>query len=354
MVPTLRTTADAPGIRIGIVGLASRYWPAAFARCASQIPGVDLRAAADLGATPAELQATLGMDAAAFTERCGVRLYRDPLDMIADEQLDAVFVCARHSCQVEYVELAARAGVHIYVAKPMATTLDDADRIVSAVRTAGVVASTGNTERFDGALREAHRLVREGAVGEPVMVRALHQHGSIDAFGPDDWYRQPEQGGPELSLMWYAADVLCWFIDAPVARVYAEYDNFTSPESPFMDNGKAIVRFANRAIGSVDLYFGVRGFRMPAWEIEVVGTLGALRTQQSSYEGTLFTPEGPRRFYRHQNDVLLAEVQAWVECCRNGREPEVTVEHARRVMEIALAFRRSHEERRPVELPGEG
>src|SRR5205823_14861867 len=69
---------------------------------------------------------------------------------------------------------------------------------------------SSDLERFDGALREAHRLVREGAVGEPVMVRALHQHGSIDAFGPDDWYRQPGEGGPELSLMWYAADALCW------------------------------------------------------------------------------------------------------------------------------------------------
>jgi predicted dehydrogenase len=183
------------------------------------------------------------------------------------------------------------------------------------------------------------------------MLRALHQHGSIDAFGPDDWYRRPEEGGPELSLMWYAADALCWFAGSPVTRVYAEYDNFASPDSPFMDNGKAILRFANRAIGSVDIYFGVRGFRMPSWEIEVVGTQGALRTQQSSYEGVLFGEAGPRSFYRNQNDALLAEVQAWLACCREGKEPEVTVEHARHIVEVAVACRRSHEQRRPVDLP---
>jgi len=338
-------------VRVGIVGLGSRHWPGAFARCARQTGGVDLRAAADLGRSSDELRATLGMDAPAFAERFGVRVYSDPAEMIAAEGLEAVFVCAEHTAQADLVEIACRGGAHVYVAKPMATTLADADRIVRAVREAGVVATTGMTERFDGALREAHRLLRSGAIGETLMVRALHQHGSIKAFGPDDWYRDPEQGGPELSLIWYVADVLRWFVDAPVARVYAEYDNFASPGSPFMDNGKAIFRFANRVLGSFDVYFAVEGFRFPSWEIEIVGTRGALRTQQSGYEGTLFAADGPRSFHRGQSDLLLAEVQAWLACCREGKPPDVTVEQAREVLEIALACRRSSARREPVELP---
>jgi UDP-N-acetylglucosamine 3-dehydrogenase len=337
-------------MRLGIVGLASRYWPAAFAGCARRLPGAELLAAADLDRTPAELQATLGMDAESFAARFGVRLHHDPATMIAREGLEAVFVCAEHTAQPELVELACRAGCHVYVAKPMATTVAGAERIVQAVRRAGVIASSGNTERYDGALREAHRLLRDGAIGELLMVRTLHQHGSIDDFGPDDWYRRPEQGGPELSLLWYTADVLSWFVDSPVVRVYAEYDNFATPGSPFMDNGKAIFRFANRVLGSLDVYFAVRGWQMPRWEIELVGTRGAVRTQQSAYEGTLFTAAGARGFYRQQQDVLLAEVRAWLECCRQGSEPEVTVEQARDVIEIALACRRSNQLKQPVTL----
>jgi predicted dehydrogenase len=338
-------------VRIGIVGLNARHWPGAFARCAGQTGGVELRAAADLGRSADELRTTLGTDAPTFAERFGLRIYRDPAEMIAQERLEAVFVCSEHTAQADLIEIVCRSGAHVYVAKPMATTLADADRIVRAVQEAGTIATTGMTERFDGALREAHRLLRSGAIGEPLMVRALHQHGSIKTFGPDDWYWRPEQGGPELSLIWYVADVLRWFVDAPVARVYAEYENFASPGSPFMDNGKAIFRFVNRVIGSFDVYFAVEGFRFPSWEIEVVGTRGALRTQQSSYEGMLFAAEGPKSFYRSQSDLLLAEVQAWLACCREGKRPDVTVEHARDVLEIALACRRSSTRHEPVELP---
>jgi hypothetical protein len=87
-------------------------------------------------------------------------------------------------------------------------------------------------------------------------------------------------------------------------------------------------------------------------ELLATADLGrSLRTQQSGYEGVLFGEAGPRSFYRNQNDALLAEVQAWVACCREGKEPEVTVEHAQHVVEVAVACRRSHEQRRPVHLP---
>jgi predicted dehydrogenase len=61
--------------------------------------------------------------------------------------------------------------------------------------------------------------------------------------------------------------------------------------------------------------------------------------------------DGPRVFHRSQDDVLLAEVQAWFDCCRTGIQPEVTVEHARSVIEVALACRQSSQLHVPVALP---
>lgn len=337
--------------RIGIVGLQSVYWPNAFANCLGAISGANLVACADLGYDPALIAISLGKTSAEYAAAYDLELYHDPVEMIQEEELDAVCICTKNTEAVRLVEQVAPLGVDIYIAKPMATTLEAAERIVKAVRDHGVIATSGTTERFDGGIREAYQHFKNGAIGELISIRALHQHGNINSFPYYDWYWEEAQGGPELSLIWYAADVVRWFAGSEVTRVYAEYDNYLSDRSPFMDNGKIILRFENRVMGSIDIYFSVEGFRLPAYEVELVGTTGAIRTQQSVYEGTLFTKDGVSNFYRIQNNNLLDEMTHWVECCQNKIDPDLTIENAQRVIELCLACRQSAQTHTPVALP---
>ncbi len=338
-------------IRTGIVGLQSVYWPSAFANCLSTISHAALVSCADLGYNPDLISVSLSKTPAEFAAAYGLRLYHDPIEMIQKEGLDAVCICAKNTEAVHLVEQVAPLGVNIYIAKPMATTVEAAERIVKAVRGYGVIATSGTTERFDGGIRETYQQFKSGVIGELISIRALHQHGNINSFPEDDWYWEEAQGGPELSLIWYAADVVRWFADSEVTRVYAEYDNYLSDRSPFMDNGKIILRFENRVMGSIDIYFSVDGFRMPTYEVELIGTAGAIRTQQSVYEGTLFTKDGINNFYRIQNNNLLDEMTHWVDCCQKQVDPDLTIEDAQRVIELCLACRQSAQTHAPVTLP---
>ena len=339
------------GVRTGIVGLQSVYWPNAFASCLSTIPDADLVACADLDYDPNLIFISLGKTPTGYAAAYDLELYHDPVEMIQEEKLDAVCICTKNTEAVRLVEQVAPLGVDIYIAKPMATTLEAAKRIVKAVREHGVIATSGTTERFDGGIREAYQRFKRGVIGELISIRALHQHGNINSFPDEDWYWEEAQGGPELSLIWYAADVVRWFADSEVTRVYAEYDNYLSDRSPFMDNGKILLRFENRIMGSIDIYFSVEGFRLPTYEIELIGTAGAIRTQQSVYEGTLFTKDGISNFYRIQNNNLLDEMTHWVECCQNKIDPDLTIEDAQRVIELCLACRHSAQTHTPVALP---
>ena len=339
------------GVRTGIVGLQSVYWPNAFASCLSAISDAELVSCTDLGYDPDLIAISLGKTPAEYATAYSLQLYHDPVEMIQREGLDAVCVCAKNTEAVHLVEQVAPSGVDIYIAKPMATTLEAAERIVKAVREHGVIATSGTTERFDGSIREAYQQFKSGAIGDLISIRALHQHGNINSFPKGDWYWEEAQGGPELSLIWYAADVVRWFVGSEATRVYAEYDNYLSARSPFMDNGKIILRFENRVMGSIDIYFSVDGFRLPTYEIELIGTAGAIRTQQSVYEGTLFTKDGVSNFYRIQNNNLLDEMAHWVECCQNKTDPDLTIEDAQRVIELCLACRQSAQMHTPVTLP---
>ena len=338
-------------IRAGIVGLQSVYWPNAFAHCLSAISAAELVACADLDYDPDLISVSLGKTPAEYAATHNLRLYHDPVEMVQKEGLDAVCISAKNTEAVHLVEQIAPLGVNIYIAKPMATTVEAAERIVRAVRAHGVITTSGTTERFDGGIREAYQRFKSGAIGELISIRALHQHGNINSFPADDWYWEEAQGGPELSLIWYVADVVRWFADSEVTRVYAEYDNYLSDRSPFMDNGKIILRFENRVMGSIDIYFSMDGFRFPAYEVELVGTTGAIRTQQSVYEGTIFTKDGTNNFYRLQNNTLLDEITHWVECCLNKTDPDLTIEDAQRVIEVCLACRQSARTHTPVALP---
>ena len=337
-------------IRTGIVGLQSVYWPNAFAGCLKTISGVEFVACADLGYDPDLVKISLGKTPEEYAAQYSAMLYHDPVEMIERESLQVVCICAKHTETVDLVEQVAPLGTDIYIAKPMATTIEAAERIVKAVRSNNVIATSGTTERFDGGIREAYRRFKSGAIGELISIRALHQHGNISGFPKDDWYWNEAQGGPELSLIWYAGDVVRWFADSEVVRVYAEYDNYLSGNSPFMDSGKIILRFANRVMGSVDIYFSVNGWSFPSYEVELVGTKGCIRTQQSAYEGMLFTKDGITNFYRIQNDNLLDEMKHWIQCCVARTEPELTIEDACGVIELCLACRHSAHTHSPVSL----
>jgi len=337
-------------MKVGIVGLASRYWPGAFAERLRGMAEVDLVGASYCERDDAFIVASLGSTKEAFADRYRLPLYASPGDLLSAQRPDAVVICEETSQQYRYVELAAAAGLHCFVAKPMAVTLAAADRMVAAVERAGVVASTGSTQRFDGALRLVWERLQRGEIGDIVSIRAMHQHGNLDAFGPDDWYRRPVNGGPEFSLFWYVIDCLRWLSGKEMAGVYAQYDNFLWPQSPFFDTAKALLRFTDGTLGSVDAYFGMR-WPYPSWEVEVVGSKGAIKTTQSAFEGTQYGPDGIVSFYRSQNDHLAAELRHWVGACQGKWPPEVSLADARRTIEASVACLKSAQTGQPVALP---
>ena len=100
--------------------------------------------------------------------------------------MDAVFICAKHTEIANFVKQVAPSEVDVYIAKPMATTLEAADRIVKAVRNHNLIATSGTTECFDGGIREAYQRFKSGTIGELISIRALHQHGNISGFPKGD------------------------------------------------------------------------------------------------------------------------------------------------------------------------
>ena len=248
-------------------------------------------------------------------------------DLLQDTRPQLVCVTAPDTEKARYAALGLAAGADVYISKPMTSSLEGAAAIRAAAR-AKPDQLTGalNPARFATAIREAHRRVRAGEIGEALTARAWIQHGAAnpnaDRRGSAEF--DDGQGGIEYSLGIYAADLLNWFLDAsaqPAARTFAEYDNLNSraPGYPWMDSGKAVVRYAGGRMGSMDVYYSVP-IQAPQWEIEVSGRDGLLRTNGGNYEGMAWRRAGLDRprlepFSPTRDDVILAAIAHVVECC---------------------------------------
>ena len=339
-------------MRVGMVGLAALYWPIAIGKGLQASKGVRFLGAATLDASETAIQETLGISAAEYAERFKVKLYSQAEEMIADERLDTVVLITRHTEHAVWAERMAKLGANIFIPKTFATTMSDAERIVQAQKRYGVKIAVGPSARYLPPMMAAKNAVDKGLIGKPFAARICHHHGTIDVFNKGDWYRDPKEGGPELSLGWYGIDLVLHFMEDKVKTVSAEYGNFTTPDSPFMDCGRITMRLEGGGIASFDMYFCNR-VPYPSWQVEIVGPEGVIsihRTEGDSTKTAVSLDSGQG----YQTLPLPSRTPGWetfwIDDFKKGREPAISAEVAKLITQISLAARDSASQGCPIAL----
>ncbi|HEU5318292.1 MAG TPA: Gfo/Idh/MocA family oxidoreductase, partial [Chloroflexota bacterium] len=351
-------------VRAAVVGTAS-YYSVNFARALRALPPerVQLVGAAHLGVDDETLARHTRLTRADFAERFGVKLFEKPEDLLSETHPDLVCVAAPDRQKPDCAVMALDAGADVYVSKPFAASAADAARIRDAARRHPARLAGGlNPARFARAIREAHDRTVGGEIGDVLTARAWIQHGAANPTANRRGSAEFDdgQGGIEYSLGVYAADLLNWFLDAartPAVRTFAEYDNLNTraPGYPWMDSGKAVVRYAADKLGSMDIYYSVP-CGAPPWEIEVSGRDGIMRTNGGNYEGVVWRRSGLTRprvepFASTRDDTILAAIDHVVAACERRTPFEMDAEDAYRAVELCDAWTRSAASHEPVALP---
>jgi len=307
--------------------------------------GVELLAAATMGVDKNYIEACLKMTPEEFAAKYGIKLYDCAEEMIAAEKLDTVVLNGRHSEHANLAEKIAACRVNIFIPKTFATTVADARRIADAGRRHGVKIYSGPSATYLPEMVTLKKCIGDGLIGKPFSMRICHHHGVLDVFGKDDWYRLPEEGGPELSLGWYGIDLIMGLFGEDVKNVYASYGNFTTPDSPFMDAGRITMTMAGGGFAAFDMYFCNR-VPYPSWQAEIIGDKGVLslhRVEGSSGKTAICadTRDG------HKTIALLADVPpwelTWADDLLAGKDHLITAERSARITEVSIAARESAE-----------
>jgi len=103
----------------------------------------------------------------------GARTHDSVEALCDDPAVDAIYLATPHHHHARHAVLAARAGKHVLVEKPMAVTLEEAEAMTEAARAAATVLMIGHSHAQNGPVRHARRLIRSGRFGAARMITAL-------------------------------------------------------------------------------------------------------------------------------------------------------------------------------------
>ncbi len=181
--------------------------------------GIARQFAADLKLVPgARLASVCSREtakAAAFAAEHGAARSCAGLDcLLADAQIDAVYIATPNSLHADQAARAIEAGKAVLVEKPLAVAAAEARHISAAAETRGVFAMEGLWTRFLPAVRAAKRLIDEGRIGEVREIRAELAYVRTEA-ADGRLYRPELGGGAALDLGVYPLSLAVHFLGRP-------------------------------------------------------------------------------------------------------------------------------------------
>ncbi|SHN34645.1 Gfo/Idh/MocA family protein [Gracilibacillus kekensis] len=300
-------------------------------------------------------------------------VYENYEEMLRLEKLDAVSICTWNYTHSDIAITALRAQKHVLIEKPLAISVEEAERIQEVSELEGKIVQVGVVRRFDPNAKMMKQFVDGGTFGDFYYAKAsfLRRAGN-----PGGWFADKDKsgGGPLIDLGVHVID-LCWYLmgkPKPVsisANTYhylgnrsnvkyvsfykaADYDpSLNSVE----DLANAIIRFENGASLMVDVSYTLHTSN-DEMVVKLYGTKGGLEIE----------PE--LKFMTEQYDTMLniypqtdtsdldveqafaEEIKHFVHCCQKGQKPISSVEDGVQMMRILNGIYESAEKRREITL----
>jgi predicted dehydrogenase len=205
-----------------------------------------------------------------FASAHGLALVGDYAKALADPAIDAVVLATPHTQHADQALAALRAGKHVFTDKPFTLTRASAEAVVRAAADGGRVIAVGFNWRYQPALQEIGRMLRDGRLG-----RLLHIEGNFN--GPsayrqpkEHWRQQPEEGpaGGMTGRGCHVVDAML-YLAGPIRSVFAQSARRVL-DYGLDDTTSMLFEFRDGATG----YLGTFIATAECWRMQVFGSKG--------------------------------------------------------------------------------
>ena len=222
-------------IRIGVTG--SGFMGRTHVDAAQRLKSTEIVAVAG-GSRAAKLAEDYGIDCEPTSEALFDR-----------DDIDAVVISTPHYVHCSEALAAAESGKHVLVEKPMATSVEDCDRMISAFRERNLVLSVGYHQRFREANWRTRDLIASGAIG---TIRCIQTSALFDinrmrqdaGFGGDwGWWKDPRSLAHLINSAPHTIDLCRWWLGSDIATVAAANGTYREENNPNENTTMSLMSF---------------------------------------------------------------------------------------------------------------
>jgi myo-inositol 2-dehydrogenase / D-chiro-inositol 1-dehydrogenase len=280
-------------------------------------------------------------------------LFASAEELIQQKDIEAIVICTPTDTHAKYIELAAKAGKHIFCEKPHDLSLNTVLESLAIVEQSKIKLMLGFNRRFDPNFLRIKNLVMAGKVGDPQIVKIT----SRDPAPPPVEYLK-SSGGMFLDMSIHDFDMARYIMNKEVVEVYSSASVLTDPmiaKAGDIDTAVTTLRFEDGSMAVIDnSRKAVYGYDQ---RLEVFGSKGMVKADNNFPDNhNLYDAEGvhgalPLNFFMERYTVsYLNEMKMFFKALTEKTDVAVSGRDGLQAMCIALAANLSVREKRPVAL----
>jgi predicted dehydrogenase len=314
-----------------------------------------------------------------FAARYGGKAFLDVSKMVRETAAEAVFVCTPHPLHAEATVNAIHAGAHVMVEKPMAASVEHCDVMLATAKKWKRKLSVMSQRRFYESVQRMKAAIDTGKIGRPILGLFLMFSWRDQAYYESDPWRgkwSSEGGGVLVNQSPHQLDLLRWFM-GDIEEISGYWANLNHPYIEVDDTAVATLKFRNGGLGSIVTSLSQKPGLFT--KVHIHGSNGASIGVETD-RGATFVAGVSKIAEPPLNDLwtipgeekLLAQfeaedrarfkaidpvthyharqIQEFLQAIRADRDPLVTGEDGRAVVEMFTAIYESNRTGRPVSL----
>ena len=294
-----------------------------------------------------------------------VTQYLDYKLMLRDQKPELVAIATESGKHAQIALDCIEAGCNLIIEKPIALSLEDADKIINAARLKGVKVCACHQNRFNKSISKIREALEQGRFG-----RLFHATAHIRWNRGQDYYTQApwrgtwqQDGGALMNQCIHNIDLLRWMMGDEIEEVVGYTDRLNHDFIQAEDLGMALIKFKNGSYGMIEGTTNVFPKNLEE-TLYIFGETGTIKVGGKSVNiieewmfadgmddsGTVKAEysENPPNVYGFGHSPLYQDV---VEAITTNRAPYVDATAGRRALELVLAIYKSAQDGQPVKLP---